>query len=1086
MTNIDALPISADLLAELAAGNGNAITSEPLFPAWNRLQSGEGSAVDFAHTWLYALELDSDGGWQTERQRIFVLLCLVDWFEKMRLRSFVTLQTALRAFTTRTGRPLNVPGTRCELIGRTAEACFKDGRREPAEPVNRLLLSTSVDLISAALADCRQKLDPHYAKRWRGMRGTCRLLLAAAYDAKAAHRFTLVVEAAVDLNAAFQLGNRGESAAAYLCDALLQLAVHDDNAAAWQRFDEAIATLVTGERDTRAIKTLLGRAAMLRHRPGLQTEENLFQAVNHFTSALTFVPMMAFDDEFVRLNRGECLLRITQEHTASADSEGGLLDLAIEDLSYVTESNAAKFGSKGSLRFALSLRSRRAANAGDYGAARADLRRLSRYARDGAPENDDRAAYLRLQLLMIDLREALDREDFAIVAKVLPVVVSHSQCDAFMAAIVGRACRQLFASGVAPGNPRLLIDTITMLDALETSIADPESRRRHIALSASLSYALATKWDAAAYRTALAKYERATDASSAPAPAELLSSHGDCALQYAKNLLRRSTDIARATDYLEEAAEALTAAARKAEDDPSALSTSFSLVVTLSKAGEAWLRLAKLSRAPEDCMKSIEAFTGAYNLGNATSQLLGLWGDAWYRHYLSTRTRESLLQALHLKRRARATGATSRENLSLSSRLSFLLWEQDGRLEDLTTSLSLVADAHHHFPDWPWPPFQLFEIHDGVDPHVLGAAYAGFPEGSTARPLVGERTNTDDLLHLGTKLVLKNEEFTQLALGGRQKAYVLDDPHQLLGSSYVFKPTTAMDAARDRDTVLGFGEFLRSRGFLDVRLPTPLAIVPVDGKDQVIYVMRRAYGLQLARLAIRARTAGLLPPIREYRVAIRLLAAFHAWRSITTPARSVNVRSFVEAELRRTAGFVPDLCDETRAMFDTLGPLPRLAKKDAHAENWLVDDFGNVVMIDFESTRLQPILFEVAQLLDDCPLLPVSTDGWNARINLCDEYLTTLEDLSGAPVFLRTPDIRSLYFLHAALRVRFGLRHTKQRLKAPTSSSALRGASVRAAHYLELRDYIAATAPHGIANLVADLGRSDGRTAEGIERPGCD
>ena len=87
-----------------------------------------------------------------------------------------------------------------------------------------------------------------------------------------------------------------------------------------------------------------------------------------------------------------------------------------------------------------------------------------------------------------------------------------------------------------------------------------------------------------------------------------------------------------------------------------------------------------------------------------------------------------------------------------------------------------------------------------------------------------------------------------------------------------------------------------------------------------------------------------------------------------------------------------------------LGSCPQVLKKDAHPENWLIDDYGNICMIDFESSRKQPVIFEVVQLLDDHPLLDETEEGFVRRTAFCKTYMNRLEELSHQDLQL-SPDV---------------------------------------------------------------------------------
>lgn len=205
-----------------------------------------------------------------------------------------------------------------------------------------------------------------------------------------------------------------------------------------------------------------------------------------------------------------------------------------------------------------------------------------------------------------------------------------------------------------------------------------------------------------------------------------------------------------------------------------------------------WRVAAAAIGSGDDAAKAATAFEQARTLGNETPHLLGLQGDAYYRMYRATGRGELLALAIERKQQARDAGGISRENLSLSARLSFTQWQLVSRFEDLIDAVIFVAAAHEIAPNWPWPPFQLAELLDDLDPEVADAAVAGAGAERPAALLdVALRGGAPALAECGARLVVANEEFRRTHLGGTgQRVYVLGDPHGLLSASYVFIPAS--------------------------------------------------------------------------------------------------------------------------------------------------------------------------------------------------------------------------------------------------------------------------------------------------------
>ena len=278
-----------------------------------------------------------------------------------------------------------------------------------------------------------------------------------------------------------------------------------------------------------------------------------------------------------------------------------------------------------------------------------------------------------------------------------------------------------------------------------------------------------------------------------------------------------------------------------------------------------------------------------------------------------------------------------------------------------------------------------------------------------------------------------------------------------LKQTIVFKETTTEAAVREKETVERFSEYLGRVGApSSFKLPEPMFILPHEGK--VVYVMKRARGSQLGKAAL--SSAGRAETLQAYDRAVRFLAYYHAWKLGKSPLVQFTWRmnsQLVRNALRfwRLAGFgvgtVPSLFDQLLAVIPH--DFPAIPKKDAHPENWLVDESGNVVMLDLESVGRCPLLFELVQLLDDYPLLPVDHNGWRERIAHCNVYLN---QLAGAGIELHqygtaVPDAYAAFVL---LRCAFGLARNRAR-RGRVPSAAVRAGDARETHYLAMLEYLA-------------------------------
>lgn len=920
------------LLPPEGASNGPSMLSADI---WERVLAVRASPIELAEAWIAALNGDSNNDWRSPISRILVLLALIRMFEYLREDNYRDLQRGLLQFNTRSGRPLSVIGTRCELASRAAEALFLEGRRTPGEQVSNSMLVISDKLLALVLSESRQKDNPQFAKRWYGMKGVCRLMLAIQAPAESPElRREQFVAAAADLENSYRLGNCGVSAAAYLLDAHLHIFEFDQQSPdVCQRIDGIIASLPDQEKQNRSVLALIGQYWFQRSFGEIDNVDRLTDALRALDEALTFPPFLAHDDAFVRLIRGQALVRLSMVKDDS-DPQRCLstLNNAIDDLKYAFETAPGKFGKQRSLPSALISRSNIHSRARHYENAREDLGYLLGHAdlRNADPSLTSQAEF---GMLMIPLKEALDRSDLDAIEIKLPSILGHAECSRQGMLVAGLAAKRLFASKSNVDDPTLLIETIRVMETVNVeSISDPATRRMHFSVLAGLLFMLGTTWRPEALELASAKYTEAIAACDEPAVPELLSLHGDCALRLAKYYLREDKEIDSAIELLQEAGDVLLQAAQLAEQRSDLVHESFLPVVTFSKAGEAFLRLCALSGVAEDAQRAVDSFKRALALGNNSHELLGLIGDAYYRLFRIRRHPELLQLAISHKNMARDAGGTSRENLSLSARLAINQWEYSGEQEDLLSAITLASRAHEASPDWPWPPFQLSELLDRVEPSILQNLLVSLSRSDAGLKLVQLVSSQGNgaLIDLGCRLVLQNDEFARQNLGGRQPVYVLEDTHGLMSGSYVFKHTDHANAARDMDTIRAFSEYLSDRNLRGLRLPKPLAVIPQGVAGSVVYVMRRATGFHLGRLIVGAQLLNRPPPLSEYKRAVGFLAAFHAWGGSVINASPISALSFVRSSLAELLGHhATQLHPATHALLGSLGTIPQFVKKDA-------------------------------------------------------------------------------------------------------------------------------------------------------------
>lgn len=373
----------------------------------------------------------------------------------------------------------------------------------------------------------------------------------------------------------------------------------------------------------------------------------------------------------------------------------------------------------------------------------------------------------------------------------------------------------------------------------------------------------------------------------------------------------------------------------------------------------------------------------------------------------------------------------------MCSAASLLLYKIDGNDEHLQQAMDASIRAHELDPHWPWPLLQLANIirSTEVSPE-MGQRLSVM--------LSSESTSGQDLdftLKLrATELAIENTEFEKQVLGGRTRVFVLNDQHRLLSSSIVLKPTTSVQAERERDAAISLGEYLKGLGLEEeCRVPIPISIKQI-GSGKAIYAMERVEGQTLALGLIDFIAHNEKAKVLEYfRLSVRFLAAYHAWQF----KPDVEKRKFggIKQEVSEVAsimGLEAKIGREMLALADSCLPhsLPLVAKKDAHPENWLMTQSG-IVMLDLESTGFRPICYEVAQLLDDYGVLDVSEEGLQTRVSLTKQYLTDLAEF-GAPIAIDDHVIENLYAVSWALRCGFGIGYCRRHSQSRTSTARMR------------------------------------------------
>lgn len=433
-----------------------------------------------------------------------------------------------------------------------------------------------------------------------------------------------------------------------------------------------------------------------------------------------------------------------------------------------------------------------------------------------------------------------------------------------------------------------------------------------------------------------------------------------------------------------------------------------------SLLGEAHLRLAALRRDPVGAGSAVEWLSASHDWGNDRAELLGLLGDALYRRARNPRARretriKDLQAALDHKRAARALQKPSRENLSVSAAASLRLWRLTGAVEHYMTAGDLALRAAETDQSWPWPVLQLADLAD-ADAAVREAFPADSPVAGPAAAWLWSNLRDgrgSDLVERACVLAAMTEEFEQQVLGGVSRTFVLDDPHGLLNSTLVLKPATFEQANAERQSLRALQDWLDAYGAPSwAAVPVPLAVVQDPRRaEHALLVTRLAAGRVLRTVLAEAGTPQ--DPSREearsvLERALTFLALILARRGDAgAGARRKWMSSILQTgpkrppieqlRLRRLGVRSPvDFLDSFTELVPT--ELPMVGKRDAHADNWIVTDGGNLVALDLLANSWLPFTAEAAQLLEDTPALDTSDAGLEVRRELLAVHVRVLTD----------------------------------------------------------------------------------------------
>lgn len=321
----------------------------------------------------------------------------------------------------------------------------------------------------------------------------------------------------------------------------------------------------------------------------------------------------------------------------------------------------------------------------------------------------------------------------------------------------------------------------------------------------------------------------------------------------------------------------------------------------------------------------------------------------------------------------------------------------DARTRALLATLTLVDFDQA----WATPLLVLAQHLEQFGELTLNTAYEVRQHPMTDRALLQAvlRADSSLLYKAAAERALESREIDRQILGGRSGAFMAADYSGIIDETFVFKPT--LSALSDREDVRGtrLAGIIARRGLqrrFSVAETLASSAIPEDDplrhrNCEVLVARRFHHGQLLADRAARA-SQGELSVLLDS--AVEFLALIHASEHVATPTDAPGgFRDLRKKELGRWLRDGVRLEDHLqifnrwRAGF--IGQ-PMLPRRDAHASNWLVTQAGGIVALDLEACGLRPLGYELAQLLEDAFLLPLSEGGWAERRRLMRLYCRRL------------------------------------------------------------------------------------------------
>lgn len=237
------------------------------------------------------------------------------------------------------------------------------------------------------------------------------------------------------------------------------------------------------------------------------------------------------------------------------------------------------------------------------------------------------------------------------------------------------------------------------------------------------------------------------------------------------------------------------------------------------------------------------------------------------------------------------------------------------------------------------------------------------------------------------RIAMLSPELRQRGLGGRGGVATVEDYSGLTGQTFVFKEMS--DEGRMRDEARG--ESLKVL-IADNNLAEHFGVIDhltaEQSADKVVSVRRFIDGQTLRTLLHNSGDSW-----NSMERTVDFLAFIHA-KEVPSAVERVR-RELKSKELGRWLRYLlGEKAGESFAQWwDAMSTLPSLARRDAHSLNWLVDSSGRVLAVDLESKGARPAMYELAQLIEDWPVL--TPEDLDSRRRIVRRYLRALHEHGG-------------------------------------------------------------------------------------------